>query len=198
MMFTGERSVITSNGRYGSQYITAIGTQARMLIFAKDMGFFRDKYELVESVTYDKIMGISTSMEGNLWIMRPKVILFFEVGEAMSRLELYDLSTVDPFSLDIVGPVDLIELKEELEVRGRKCREMNEAKKRMDRVQLVLDFSFLKEQLGKGGLVVQTIKCPTCGANVKLPQEGNTTKCEYCHSTIYAADLFEKLKVMLG
>ena len=198
MMFTGVRSVITSNGRYGDQYVTAIGTQARMLFFAKDLGFFRDKYELVESITYDRIMGISTSMEGNLWVMRPKVIFFFEVGEAMSRLELSDLSTVDPGNLDIVGPVDLIELKEELEARGRKCREVNEAKKRMDRVHLVLDFSFLKEQLGKGGLVVQTIKCPTCGANVDLPQEGNTTKCGYCQSTIYAADLFEKFKAMLS
>jgi hypothetical protein len=128
MMFTGVRSVIASNGRYGDQYITAIGTQARMLFFAKDLGFFRDGYELAESVTYDKIMGISTSMEGNLWVVRPKVIFFFEVGEAMSRLELSDHSTVDPLTLQAEGPVDLIELKEELEVRGRICREMNEAK----------------------------------------------------------------------
>ncbi len=65
-------------------------------------------------------------------------------------------------------------------------------------MQLVLDFSSLKEQMAKGGLVVQTIKCPTCGASVDLPSNGNTTKCQYCQSTIYAADLFEKLKVMLG
>jgi hypothetical protein len=45
---------------------------------------------------------------------------------------------------------------------------------------VVLDFSSLKEYMEKGGLVLQK------------------TKCEYCGSTIYAQDIFEKVKSLIG
>jgi len=69
-----------------------------------------------------------------------------------------------------------------------------ETEKKRERVQIVLDFSALKEYMEKGVLVLQKMKCPECGGPIKLPQSGNQTTCEHCGSTIYAQDIFEKIK----
>jgi ribosomal protein S27AE len=72
-----------------------------------------------------------------------------------------------------------------------------EAEKKKERVQIVLDFSSLKQYMEKGGLVLQQTKCPSCGAPIKLPEKGNQITCEYCKSTIYAQDIFEKIKNLI-
>jgi hypothetical protein len=72
-----------------------------------------------------------------------------------------------------------------------------EAEKRKERVQIVLDFGALKEYMTKGGLVLQTVKCPHCGAPIKIPQSGNQTICEYCGNTVLALDIFEKIKSLI-
>lgn len=78
-----------------------------------------------------------------------------------------------------------------------RAREVEEQRRR-DRVQVVVDFSFLKGQLEKGGLAVTAVKCPNCSASVTLPAEGEFLKCAYCGSTIHAADVFEKLKGLIS
>lgn len=75
--------------------------------------------------------------------------------------------------------------------------ESMEAEKKRERVQIVLDFSALKTYMEKGGLVLQQIKCPGCGAPIKLPPSGNQTTCEYCGNTILAHDIFEKIKNLI-
>jgi DNA-directed RNA polymerase subunit RPC12/RpoP len=72
-----------------------------------------------------------------------------------------------------------------------------EADKRRGRVQIVLDFSSLKEYMEKGGLTLQKMKCPECGAPIKLPQSGNQITCEHCGSIILAQDIFEKIKKLI-
>jgi len=62
----------------------------------------------------------------------------------------------------------------------------------------VLDFSFLKAEMEKGGIVVQTIKCPSCNASVQLPETGTVFKCQYCGNAILAQDLFQKMKGLIG
>jgi ribosomal protein S27AE len=62
----------------------------------------------------------------------------------------------------------------------------------------VLDFSSLKDYMTKGGLVLQTTKCPECGAPMALPTTGNQTKCEHCGNIVYAQDIFEKVKSLIG
>jgi ribosomal protein S27E len=70
--------------------------------------------------------------------------------------------------------------------------------KQKDRVQILLDFSFVKDYMGKGGLVMQTVKCTECGANVTLPESGNQVNCEHCGSILYAQDIFDKIKALIG
>jgi hypothetical protein len=41
-----------------------------------------------------------------------------------------------------------------------------EREKQKARIQYVLDFSFLKAEMERGGVVVQIIRCPSCGAGI--------------------------------
>jgi ribosomal protein S27AE len=72
-----------------------------------------------------------------------------------------------------------------------------EAEKKRERIQVILDLAALKEYMVKGGLVLQTMKCPECGAPLKLPQSGSQTRCEHCGNTIFAQDIFEKIKSLI-
>jgi ribosomal protein S27E len=75
--------------------------------------------------------------------------------------------------------------------------EETEAEKKRDKIHIMLDFSFLKSAMEKGGLVMQVLKCPECGATVDFPKSGNETKCAHCAKTIYAQDIFEKVKGLI-
>jgi len=73
-----------------------------------------------------------------------------------------------------------------------------EDEKRRDRVQITLDFSFLRDYMSKGGLSLQVVKCPQCGAPISLPKEGSQTVCGHCRSTVFAQDIMEKVKQLIG
>lgn len=62
----------------------------------------------------------------------------------------------------------------------------------------VIDFSALRELVEKGGIVLTTFKCPHCGAPIKLPEEGTEIICNHCRSTIYAKDIFDKIKSLIS
>lgn len=79
-----------------------------------------------------------------------------------------------------------------------KRRKEMESEKRRERVKVVLDFSSLKEYMESGGLVMQTFRCPNCGAPVEFPEKGKTTKCSHCSAKIYARDIFEKIRELIG
>jgi uncharacterized Zn finger protein (UPF0148 family) len=66
------------------------------------------------------------------------------------------------------------------------------------RVAVTLDFSSLKSAMEKGGLVLTTLTCPKCNAPLKIPAGGTETVCQHCGSTVYAQDIFKKLKTLLG
>ena len=60
-----------------------------------------------------------------------------------------------------------------------------------------LDFSWLRGQMDKGGLVLSMVKCPQCGSTLDLPETGSLVKCQYCGSPIRATDVFDKLKGLM-
>jgi hypothetical protein len=72
-----------------------------------------------------------------------------------------------------------------------------QAAREKERRMVVLDFSSLKETMSKGGLIMTTLKCPSCGRPQALPQNGSSFICEYCKSPITAVDVFEKIKGLL-
>ncbi len=73
-----------------------------------------------------------------------------------------------------------------------------EREKRQDRVQVMLDFSFLRKYMEDGGMAVQSLKCPECGASVRFPDAGSQSVCEHCGASIYASDVFKKIKDLIG
>jgi hypothetical protein len=69
--------------------------------------------------------------------------------------------------------------------------------KSKEKISYVLDFSFLKHTAEKGGLVLQTVKCPNCGGPIALPDRGAVTICNYCNSQVFAQDIYDKLKSII-
>lgn len=65
------------------------------------------------------------------------------------------------------------------------------------KISVVVDFSFLKTFIEKGGIALTTLKCPHCSAPIKMPKRGAETVCEHCGSTVYAQDIFEKVKKLM-
>jgi hypothetical protein len=64
-------------------------------------------------------------------------------------------------------------------------------------IQVVLDFSSLKDIMSKGGLIMSSYKCPNCSGMVDLPEAGKVLICKYCGSPIKPVDIFEKIKSLI-
>lgn len=56
------------------------------------------------------------------------------------------------------------------------------------------DFPSMRAHMKKQGLVISAIQCPQCGASLKLPESGREIICDYCKTTLYANDIFKKIK----
>jgi DNA-directed RNA polymerase subunit RPC12/RpoP len=90
---------------------------------------------------------------------------------------------------------EIIRLLTELVINAR--REEIAAARKKDKIHIIMDFSFLKSTMEKGGVLMQVIKCPECGASMDFPKTGNQTQCQHCGKNIYAQDIFEKVKDLL-
>ena len=66
-----------------------------------------------------------------------------------------------------------------------------------ERVQIVLDFSSLKDVMAKGGIVMPTYNCPKCNAMVDIPEAGKIMFCKYCGTPIKPVDIFDRIKSLL-
>ena len=64
-------------------------------------------------------------------------------------------------------------------------------------IQIVLDFSSLKDEMSKGGLVMTTYKCPNCSGMIDIPEAGKVLVCKYCSTPIKPVDIFEKIKTLI-
>jgi hypothetical protein len=84
-----------------------------------------------------------------------------------------------------------------LQARGARIAGLEQEKKQA-RVQYILDFSFLKAQMEKGGITVSTVRCPSCHASLTLPESGTSARCSHCGANVVAADVFERMKGLIG
>ena len=60
------------------------------------------------------------------------------------------------------------------------------------------DFAFLRDYMERGGLSLKALKCPQCGGPISLPSGGQQTKCIHCGGNIYAVDVLDKIKALIG
>lgn len=77
-------------------------------------------------------------------------------------------------------------------------RERIHKEKQREHVQVVLDFSSIRDTLAKGGVVATTLKCPQCSGPLDLPETGRQTTCKYCGALIRPVDLFDKIKNLVS
>lgn len=78
----------------------------------------------------------------------------------------------------------------------KKCLN-GEMEKDKANVQVILDFSSLKDVMSKGGIVMTTHKCPNCNGMVDIPETGKVLICKYCGTPIKPVDIFEKIKSLI-
>jgi len=150
------------------------------LLFLEEHGVFGKSYHQVLAIPLMKVGGISIG--GSL---SPFVSIADDVQTHIFHVYGIGKNEFEPFrSLILDG--------------CRRRKEELEAEKKKERVQVVLDFSWLRDYMEKGGLFLQKTKCPNCGAPIALPTAGNQIKCDHCASTIYAQDIFEKVKSLIG
>jgi hypothetical protein len=72
-------------------------------------------------------------------------------------------------------------------------REMNKEK---DSVQIILDFSSLRDVMTKTGMAITKFECPNCKGSVKIPEAGNVIICQDCRTIIRPNEIFKKISLM--
>jgi ribosomal protein S27AE len=149
------------------------------LLFLEEHGIFGKSYHQIIAIPLARIQGIS--MGGTF---RPFV-------------SVADEAQLHVFHIDGVGKDEFDPFRSLIIEQSQKRIEEIEAEKKKERVQIVIDFSMLKEYMEKGGLVLQKTKCPECGAPIPIPTSGNQIVCQHCGSTILAQDIFEKIKSLI-
>jgi ribosomal protein S27E len=167
------------------QFGALLLTSRRLIWLEKRrMGVWKPQftYQVALDMPLEEIKGISAeSGDSGNWEATKKVSIVANDGEKTFNLQnsLQEL------------------LKPMIECAIKMRKDENEAERKRDKIHVMLDFSFLKSIMEKGGLVMQVLKCPECGATVDFPKSGNETKCNHCGKTIYAQDVFEKVKGLI-
>lgn len=147
-------------------------------------------YSILESIDYDNFVGT--------WLFRERLLRGVAIkinhNGGQSLIQLKKITALDDSSRPMIEykPEQLIEILNENIKEKHKQDEM-----RQSNVQLVLDFSFLKSSMEKGGVIISQIKCPSCGSAITLPTSGVSGKCAYCGMEYYAQDVFEKIKDLI-
>ena len=139
-------------------------------------------YQVAVDMPLESVKSVSAEMgDSGDWEKTRKVSIVSDEGEKTFNLQ-------NAFQ-ELVRPM--------VENAIKQRRDEMEAEKKRDKVHVMLDFSFLKSVMEKGGMMMQVLKCPECGATVDFPKSGNQTVCTHCGKTIYAQDVFEKIKGLI-
>ena len=149
------------------------------LLFLEAHGIFGKSYHQTLTIPLAKLGGISVG------------------GTLIPFISIADDFENHIFHVIGVGKNEFPGFRQKIMECCQERREELEAEKRKERVQIVIDFSMLREYMEKGGLILQQTKCPKCNAPIPIPTSGNQVVCQHCGSTILAQDIFEKIKSLI-
>ena len=164
--------------------ILLLSTQKLRWLERRESGFWKKvtSFLVVYETPLEEIRGISGDTgDSRNWQLAKKISVVDSKGENTFNLQYAFLELFKPI------------IENAIEIRKKEI----EAEKKKERLHVMLDFSFLKTYMEKGGLIMQVLKCPHCSATIEFPESGTQTKCSYCGNTIYAQDIFEKVKSLL-
>ena len=71
---------------------------------------------------------------------------------------------------------------------------LSEQKVQLKDTEVKVDFVRILKLAKETGLVIEKIKCPSCGASVMISKSRSFIQCAYCGENIQATDYLEKLK----
>lgn len=147
-------------------------TNQRLLFTAK-LGFLAKEFGVVYGINLEEVMSVSPGRFG----FNKKLVVLHKDGTHR----------------DFVNP-NILELIPEINKAIANRKQAIKAEKARERVQVVLDFTSLREVMSKGGLVMQTFKCPNCSGMLEIPESGKVLMCKYCGTPLKPIDIFEKIK----
>jgi ribosomal protein S27AE len=173
----GEHAVLVETCRHKDVFGNLFLTNKR-IIFEHQSGIFTKRVYVTLDLPLEGVSSIA--IEG---MLIKKLVVYAKKGFVSDFPVRLDFSVKEPEQWQ--GRI-----KTDVEAKMQSI----EAEKRRERVQIVLDFGSLKEYMIRGGLILQVIKCPECGAPMKLPNSGDRTICKHCGNTILAQDIFEKIR----
>jgi len=164
---------------YGSLILTS-----RRVLWVISRGVFGKSYHPIFEMRLEDIKGVSSGGFSSTYIS-----ISTAEGEHIFHLKYPGVKMYHMNSAQF-NPV----LQSAIRARNEEIQVI----KKKERVHVLLDFSFLENYMEKGGLMMQTFRCPHCNAPSKLPKDGTETVCNHCGSTVYAQDIFEKVKELIG
>jgi hypothetical protein len=153
-------------------------------IFVAKVGMFSKTYEVNHIVNLEDIVSISMGKIGLV-----DTLILNQMGQ---RMEFSDLNAFKA-SVRSLFPV----INSAVSQRKEQLKLQKEKELAQGRVQIVLDFSSLKEVMSKGGLIMTTYKCPHCGGTLEIPEAGKILCCKYCGTPIKPIDIFDKIKDLI-
>jgi len=168
-------------------------TNERVLMIEKS-GLVRSNLDLFQAFDLEDIQGMSIKRG----FVDESFIFNFQSRGGLGEVLLSDLRDLDKDTLEPKGFANLEELRRWMNQRIQEKIKLVEERARSEKVQVLLDFNLLKSQMERGGIVLQALKCPNCGAKVDLPEYGHAVKCGHCGSSIVAQDIFDRLKSLIG
>lgn len=150
------------------------------LVWVDQRGLFQKSYHPEVSVGLEDVKGISLGG----WLRKYVTIASNE--------------TSDDFRLDFVGEREFPEFKQNVMSQSALRKSSISEQKQKERINVTIDFSFLKQYMERGGTILRTVKCTNCGAPMQLPEAGNKIVCPHCGTTHYSEDIFDKVKQLIG
>ena len=169
-----EDITVSSGTRVGHDGFLVVTNQR--LLFAHKFGRLSTEYAIMYGINLENIVNVSHGRFG----FNDRLVILDSNNQHRNFVE--------PNIQNIIPTINAAIIKRRNQIMSEKQKEQ---------IQIVLDFSSLKEVMAKGGLVMTTYKCPNCNGMVKLPEDGKVLICEYCGSPIKPVDIFEKIKSLI-
>jgi hypothetical protein len=169
------RSQMTEVRKHGVLVLTS-----QKLVFLEKRGVFNKSFYMDVGLELESIGGVS---------MGGLIMKYVSIGSMNGEFKFH-LSGIDNNNFESFRGA----VTSEIEARKVELQKQSVA----NTVQAMVDFSTLRDYMTKGGITVQTVKCPQCKAPLTMPETGSLAKCSYCGSTVYASDIMDKFKQLIG
>lgn len=171
-------------------------TDSRILFMAEEYrldGLVRTD-EIVRSLSY----AIDLSAVAGLRVSPDSLTILVKRDEMNLReVHLFKTSLVSWDDLRVKEDMSVEQARFNLQLLIDNYHEEREKERSRMGTQVLMDFSFLKDILERGGIIIQSTKCPNCGDAVKFPEGGTMVRCTYCGSDLQAYDVLQRLRSII-